>query len=99
MTKIHIFFDKYQNHILKGIVLQREKYYVEVLSLKSNIDILIKQSGYKKKHIAETIGITPTQLSNWIATRSYPPLDKAFMLADVLGCKVDDLYDRKGEPQ
>lgn len=64
--------------------------------MKSRINELILKSGYMKKHIAKEIGITPTQLSNWIAGRSYPPLDKAYKLAELLSVKVDDLYS-KGE--
>lgn len=56
---------------------------------------LIVKSGYMKKYIAKELGITPNQLSNWLAGRSYPPLDKAYKLADLLNCKVDDLYERK----
>jgi putative transcriptional regulator len=61
--------------------------------MKSRLNELIEKSGYMKKYIAKEVGITPTQLSNWIACRSYPPLDKAYKLAKLLGCKVDDLYE------
>ena len=33
-----------------------------------------------------------TVLSRWINNHSKPSLEKAFKLADLLGCKVDDLY-------
>jgi putative transcriptional regulator len=62
--------------------------------LKSRIGELIEAAGYKKKYIANLLGISPTQLSNWISGRSYPPIDKAFKLAEILGCKVDDLYEK-----
>lgn len=65
--------------------------------MKSRIGEHIDASGYKKKHVANLLGITPTQLSNWISGRSYPTIDKAFKLANILGCKVDDLYDIKKE--
>ncbi|WHY76058.1 helix-turn-helix transcriptional regulator [Neobacillus sp. WH10] len=60
--------------------------------MKSRLNELIERSGYRKKYIAKEIGITPNQLSNWIGSRSYPPLDKAYKLAKLLNCKVDDLY-------
>lgn len=63
--------------------------------MKSRMNELIVKSGYMKKYIAKELGITPNQLSNWLAGRSYPPLDKAYKLADLLNCKVDDLYERK----
>ena len=58
----------------------------------------IDKSGYKKKYIAEYLGITPTQLSNWISGRSYPSVPKLYALADLLGVKVDVLYIRKSPP-
>lgn len=62
--------------------------------MRSRLNELIEKSGYMKKYIAKEVGITPTQLSNWIAGRSYPPIDKAYKLATLLGVKVDDLYER-----
>jgi transcriptional regulator with XRE-family HTH domain len=62
--------------------------------MRCKIGELIENKGMKKKYIAKEIGITPTQLSNWLALKSYPPLDKAYLLADLLNCKVDDLYER-----
>nr|WP_157888580.1 helix-turn-helix transcriptional regulator [Cytobacillus oceanisediminis] len=63
--------------------------------MECKIGYWIEERGLMKKYVAKKIGITPTQLSNWLAGRSYPPLDKAFILADLLGVKVDDLYERK----
>jgi transcriptional regulator with XRE-family HTH domain len=63
--------------------------------MKSRLNQLIEKSGYRKKYIAKEVGITPNQLSNWIAGRSYPPLDKAYKLAALLGVKVDDLYEHE----
>lgn len=62
--------------------------------MKCKIGELIELKGMKKKYIANEIGITPNQLSNWLAMRSFPPIDKAYLLADLLEVKVDDLYDR-----
>lgn len=63
--------------------------------MRCKIGDLIISKGMKKKHVAKEVGITPNQLSNWLAMKSYPPLDKAYILADLLGVKVDDLYERK----
>lgn len=65
--------------------------------MRCRIGELIEVKGMKKKYIAKEIGITPNQLSNWLAMKSYPPLDKAYKLADLLNCKVDDLYERLEE--
>lgn len=65
--------------------------------MKSRISECIKNSGYKKKYVAEKLQVSPTQLSNWISMRSYPPAEKLFKLADLLNVKVDDLYEREEE--
>ncbi|MET3699335.1 DNA-binding XRE family transcriptional regulator [Bacillus oleivorans] len=67
--------------------------------MKSCIGELIEKSGYKKKYIAEVLNISPTQLSNWIAGRSYPPLEKAFKLSRLLGVTIEDLFEYKGESE
>jgi transcriptional regulator with XRE-family HTH domain len=63
--------------------------------LKSNIERLILESGLKKGFIAKKIGVSPRQLLNYEKMVSYPPIDKAYILADLLGVKVDDLYERE----
>lgn len=62
--------------------------------MKSKIGYWIEERGYMKKFIAKQLGITPNQLSNWINGKSHPTIEKAFKLADLLGVKVDDLYER-----
>ena len=64
---------------------------------KSNIGQLIKQSPYKREYIMKKLGISANTLSNWSTGKTLPSLDKAFQLADFLGVKVDDLYERKVE--
>jgi len=65
--------------------------------MRSLIGILIEQKGYKKKFVAEQMEVSANQLSNWITGKSFPTLNKAFKLADLLNCKVDDLYERVEE--
>lgn len=62
--------------------------------MNSLIGELIDKKGFKKKYIAAQLNVTPTQLSNWIGGRSYPTIEKAFKLADLLDVKVDELYER-----
>lgn len=63
--------------------------------MKSRIGYWIEERGYMKKYIAKQLDVTPTQLSNWISGKSSPTIEKAFKLADLLGVKVDDLYERE----
>lgn len=63
--------------------------------LRCRIEELIKKSGLRKDFIADKLGISTRQLRYYELQKSYPPLDKAYILADLLGVKVDDLYDRE----
>lgn len=60
--------------------------------MKSNINVWIAKSGMSKKEVAKRMGVSQQVLSRWINNHSKPSLEKAFKLADLLGCKVDDLY-------
>ncbi len=63
-------------------------------NMKSNIEKLIRESGLKKKFVAEKLGISVKQLRNYEIGHSLIPMDKAYILAELLGVKVDDLYER-----
>ncbi|WP_337020096.1 helix-turn-helix transcriptional regulator [Oceanobacillus massiliensis] len=60
--------------------------------MKCNIEELIINSGLKKKYIAEKLNVSVKQLRNYEVGHSLIPIDKAFILADLLNCRVDDLY-------
>jgi transcriptional regulator with XRE-family HTH domain len=62
--------------------------------LKSKIEKLIKDSGLKKAFIAEKLDISVKQLRNYETGHSLIPMDKGYILAELLGVKVDDLYER-----
>ena len=62
--------------------------------LKSKIGEVIDKKGLKHKWVAEQMGIAPTVLSRWVNNRGKPSVDKLFQLAEVLDCKVDELYER-----
>ena len=54
----------------------------------------IRDSGLRKDYIANKLGVSVRMLRKYEKGESLPPLDKAFILADMLGVKVDDLYSR-----
>lgn len=58
------------------------------------IEELIKKSGLRKDYIAGILNISTRQLRNYELQISYIPMDKAYILADLLKVKVDDLYER-----
>ena len=61
----------------------------------SRIEDLIQKSGYKKAFVADKLEITVKQLRNYETGRSLIPMDKAYILADLLSVGVEDLYERK----
>jgi putative transcriptional regulator len=65
--------------------------------MKSRIGYWIEERGYMKKYIAKQLNVSQNQISNWINGRSSPTIEKAFKLAKLLDCKVDDLYEEEGE--
>lgn len=67
------------------------------IMLKSNIEKLIIESGLKKSFIAEKLKVSVKQLRNYETGKSLIPIDKGFILADLLDCKIDDLYKKKEE--
>lgn len=62
--------------------------------LKSNIGKLINESPYKRDYFRKRYGKTANTISNWCTGKSYPSVQELYDLADILGVKVDDLYER-----
>lgn len=62
--------------------------------MKSLIGELVQERGLKKQFVAEKLEVSREQVSRWVSGKSYPRLDKAFQLAELLAVKVDDLYKR-----
>lgn len=61
---------------------------------KCNIEQLIKESGLRKDYIAEKIETTTRQLRKYEKFELFIPMEKGLLLAELLSCKVDDLYER-----
>ncbi len=66
--------------------------------LRCNLEDLIKKSGLRKDFIADKLQISTRQLRNYELQKSYVPMDKAYILADLLNCGVEDLYEREKTP-
>ena len=71
-----------------------ESYYRGENMLVSQIGSLMKVSKYRREYIIEKLGVTQNTMSNWVQGKTYPTMDKAYILADLLEVKVDDLYHR-----
>lgn len=65
--------------------------------MKNNINIWVAKSGLSKKQIAKDLGVSNIVLSRWINGHSNPSLENALKLAEILNCKVDDLYKKEKE--
>lgn len=62
------------------------------LKIISRIGMKIEESGLKDSYIAKKVGgVSQKTIYNWRKGISHPSFEKAFILADLLGCKVDDL--------
>jgi putative transcriptional regulator len=63
----------------------------------SQIGSLMKVSKYRREYIIKRLGITQNTMSNWVQGKTYPSIDKAYILADLLEVDVNDLYVRVHE--
>ncbi|WP_026908969.1 helix-turn-helix transcriptional regulator [Paucisalibacillus globulus] len=63
--------------------------------MKSYINLWIAKKEMNKKEVAERMGVSQTVLSRWINGHSKPSLENAFKLAEILNCKVDDLFKKE----
>ncbi|MED4017013.1 helix-turn-helix transcriptional regulator [Sutcliffiella cohnii] len=57
----------------------------------NRIGTQIEKSGYRDDYIAGKLGVSKKQVWNWRKGYSFPTFEKAFLLAKILSCKVDDL--------
>jgi transcriptional regulator with XRE-family HTH domain len=60
--------------------------------LKSNIGWLIDKSDYTREDVRQRYKKTANTISNWCTGKSFPSVPELFDLAEILDCKVDDLY-------
>ena len=51
-----------------------------------------------QRELAEATGIAQTTISRWETEGRGMPIDKAFDVANALGCKVADLVDKTDSP-
>jgi putative transcriptional regulator len=66
--------------------------------IKPRIGQLLRVSKYRREFIIQELDISKNTLSNWIAGNTYPTIDKAFQLADLLEVNVEELYERIKSP-
>ncbi|MGM7719448.1 helix-turn-helix transcriptional regulator [Metabacillus sp. Hm71] len=67
------------------------------MKIKCRLNELLDERGIKKRFIAKKLKVSPPTVTAWSNDTNFIPMDKAFEIADILGCKVDDLYKRERE--
>ena len=58
----------------------------------NRIKEVINESGLKAKYIAEQIGCSDTDISNYCSEVRFPNHDRLIKLTKVLSCTINDLY-------
>jgi transcriptional regulator with XRE-family HTH domain len=53
---------------------------------------LRRSSGRTRKQLADAAGVSPLQTQWWENGRSIPDTMRLPLVADVYGCKIDDLF-------
>ena len=61
--------------------------------MKARIGEIRKSKGLMQKFVANQVGISQQQLSDFEKNRAFPRIDKAYRIAKVLDCTVNDLYE------
>ena len=70
---------------------------MKLKNLKSNIGWLIDKSDYTREDLRQRYKKSANTISNWCTGKSYPSAPELFDLAELLNCKVDELYERSVE--
>jgi transcriptional regulator with XRE-family HTH domain len=64
-----------------------------MLMLRPKIENLIKESGLRKDFVAAKLRTSTRMLRKYEKGESIMPMEKAYILARLLGVRVDDLYE------
>lgn len=56
-----------------------------------------KEYGWSQQRLADELGVSRQTIISIERGRFDPSLPLAFRLADVFGCKIDDLFDPHGD--
>lgn len=63
------------------------------MPIKSKIATLRKKAGISQAKLAVLIGVTTNTIQNWEKDDGLNQLEKYLKICEILGCKVDDLYE------
>lgn len=51
--------------------------------------------GFSQAELAKTLGVDQSSVSLWEKCKTFPRVDVAIRLANILGCTLDDIYRAK----
>lgn len=54
---------------------------------------LLAKQGMTQRDLANRTGLSPTQVSDFVTRRRVMSLPSAMLIAGVLHCRIDDLYE------
>lgn len=60
----------------------------------NGIEIQRKQAKITQAELARRLGVSQANISQWETGEAFPRADKLPQLAEILGCKIDDLFDK-----
>lgn len=58
----------------------------------NNLKEYILKSGLRQSHIASKLSISQNTLSSYVSGRRHPKVNTAQKLAEILNCKVEDIF-------
>lgn len=61
----------------------------------NNIRALRTKTIMSQTELSEKIGVSQQAVANWESGKASPRADKLPKLAEVLGCKIEDLFEQK----
>jgi transcriptional regulator with XRE-family HTH domain len=54
---------------------------------------LCHAKGITQTQLGDLVGMSRSQISDYCTKRFFPSLENAKLIADALGCHIDDLYE------
>ena len=58
----------------------------------NNIKQVIREEGKRCNWVAQKLGVSASDISNWCSEERKPNQERLVALAKILGCKLSDLY-------
>ncbi|WP_423190960.1 helix-turn-helix transcriptional regulator [Bacillus haynesii] len=60
---------------------------------KCRIPELCSSRGIDQTQLAAKVGLTKQQITDYVSLRNKPSIERAYNLAKILGCSIEELYD------